>query len=67
MLNEELIEEYSALTQEEAEHKSRIFMLRIEYQVKDAVQILDMPDSLVAAYLRRIADTYDPPKEKEES
>jgi hypothetical protein len=67
MRQEELIEEYSALTRGEADLKREIFMIRIEYQVKEAVLVLNLPDSTVAMCLRAIADTYDSPKEKEES
>jgi hypothetical protein len=53
--------------EEAAELKRQIFMIRIEYQVRDAVQVLDLPDPTVAACLRALADGYDPPREKEES
>lgn len=55
----------SELTQEEARLKRSIFMIRIEYQVKDAVIFLNLPDSEVAMCLRAIAGTYDSPMKEE--
>jgi hypothetical protein len=65
MRHEEPTEEDSAPTQEELDVKCRIFMIRIEYQVKDAVTVLNLPDSMVAMCLRAIADTYDSPRKED--
>lgn len=49
-----------------AELKRQVFLIRIEYQARDAAMVLDLPDPMVAMCLRALADGFDPP-EKEES
>jgi hypothetical protein len=47
------------------ELKRQIFLIRIEYQVRDAIMVLDLPDPIVAACLRALADGFDPPGKEE--
>lgn len=48
-----------------AELKRQVFLIRIEYQARNVAMVLDLPDPLVATYLRALADGFDPPRKEE--